>query len=436
MNGIGTNTKIIIPGPRSGCFRPPVSKSDAHRLLIGASLSGSGTVPLDGEPSDDLLATVRCLRALGAAIREVRSETGRQLFFESSPARLQTDRDRPAELACGESGTTFRFLLPIAAAIGRDSVFRLSGRLPERPVADLAAALTANGAQIDRQGPLLFCSGRIRPGFYSVPGNVSSQFVSGLLFALPLLEGDSVLTVEGSPESAPYISMTEKVLSDCGIRLNKDISVSGIQYRIPGNQAYRAPDTAVPEADWSGAAPFFCIGACHASGVSADGLSESSLQGDRAILAILESFGARVLRSGKNIRVCRGRLNGIDVDASQIPDLVPALTALAAGAAGTTRILNASRLRQKESDRLKTTAAMLRAVGADILETGDGLTIRGKTVLAGGETDSFGDHRIAMAAAVAASFCTRPVTVLEAGCVSKSFPSFWTQFDRLEVFPL
>ena len=426
-------TKQILPGPRSGSFRPPVSKSDAHRRLLSAALSCSGSVLLDGTPADDLLATVRGLRALGAVIRETPADNG-QILFQTERAPDGTKQDpAPAELLCGESGTTFRFLLPVAAALGANALFRLDGRLPDRPVAELAAALEANGARITKTGPALRCSGRLRPGTYSIPGNISSQFISGLLFALPLLEGESVLSVEGEPVSAPYISLTERTLADCGIRWETERTGSSLRYRIPGKQIYRAPDLVRPEADWSGAAPFLCMGACHEAGVLAIGLNGDSLQGDRAILSLLQAFGAFADREEEGVRVRRGRLTATEIDASQIPDLVPVLAALASGADGTTVIHHAARLRQKESDRLRTTAEMLRTLGADVSETEDGLRITGKPFLTGGETDSFGDHRIAMAAAVAASFCRRPVSVRNAGCVSKSFPSFWTQFDRLEV---
>ncbi len=426
-------TKQILPGPRSGSFRPPVSKSDAHRRLLSAALSGSGSVLLDGTPADDLLATVRCLRALGAVIREAPADNGQILLqTEQAPGNTQQD-PATVELFCGESGTTFRFLLPVAAALGANALFRLDGRLPDRPVAELAAALEANGVRIEKTGPALSCSGRLHPGTYHIPGNVSSQFISGLLFALPLLEGESVLSVEGDPVSAPYISLTERTLADCGIRWETERTGSAFNYRIPGNQIYRAPEFVRPEADWSGAAPFLCMGACHEAGVLGCGLNDHSLQGDRAVLSLLQAFGAVVERKEDGIRVRRGRLTATDVDASQIPDLVPVLAALASGADGTTTIHHAARLRQKESDRLRTTAEMLRALGAAVSETDDGLRITGKPFLTGGETDSYGDHRIAMAAAVAASFCRRPVFVRNAGCVSKSFPSFWTQFDRLEV---
>ncbi|MBO4366531.1 MAG: 3-phosphoshikimate 1-carboxyvinyltransferase, partial [Clostridia bacterium] len=374
-------TKQIKPGTRSGSCRPPVSKSDAHRRLLSAALSGSCGVLLDETPADDLLATVRCLRALGADIRETADENGR--IFLRMEKKPETASGSTAELLCGESGTTFRFLLPVAAALGIHTLFRLDGRLPDRPVGELAATLEANGAVIQKNGPEVFLSGRLRPGVYAVPGNISSQFVSGLLFALPLLDGESVLSVDGEPVSAPYIALTEQTLSDCGIRRETERTGSAWSYKIPGNQIYRAPGTVRPEADWSGAAPFLCMGACSDTGILAEGLNENSLQGDKAILPLLQAFGTLACLEPDGIRVRRGRLTATDIDASQIPDLVPVLAALASGADGTTTIRHAERLRLKESDRLQTTAAMLSALGADISETEDGLRITGKPCLPG-----------------------------------------------------
>ena len=422
-------TKKIIPGPRSGSFTPPVSKSDAHRRFLSAALSDVPSVLACGPLAEDLQATLRCLASLGADIQT--GEDGRIRFLSPINRSASSSALPDAELPCGESGSTLRFLLPVSAAIGRNVLFRLEGRLPERPMSELIRSLREHGASIEQDGSLLHCTGRIQPGSYRIPGNISSQFVSGLLFALPLLDGESALTVEGPLESSPYVRMTEHTLRDCGIRWDFAQTLSAIRYRFPGEQRFRAPARPALETDWSGAAPFFCLGACHPSGVKGFGLSETSAQGDKKVLDILEAFGADVLRTAESVLVRRGTLTATDIDASQIPDLVPVLAALASGAEGITRIHHAGRLRQKESDRLKTTASMLRTLGATLSETEDGLLIEGQSFLEGGETDSFGDHRIAMAAAVAASFCRNPVFVRNPGCVAKSFPSFWAQFDQL-----
>ena len=421
-------TVTLFPGPRSGFAEVPVSKSLTHRYLLASALS-SGVQTLRCLPlSDDLSATVRCLRALG--IRAVPDENG---TFLSVSGALSA-HNGAAELDCGESGTTLRLLLPVCAALGIETVFRMGGRLPDRPLGALTEELNAHGAQISKDGSDLICRGRLRPGAYRIPGDVSSQFVSGLLFALPLLEGDSTLEITTPVESAPYVAMTENVLSECGPRAES----SGEErfFRIEGRQSFRAPANPEIEADWSAAAVFLCAGATSRDGVTVPGLNEISLQGDKDVLPILRSFGAEILFRDGCASVRRGELTGHPVDASQIPDLVPVLAAVAAGARGETVFTRAARLRRKETDRLKTVSAMLNGLGADVRETDDGLIVRGRRSLRGGTVSSFGDHRVAMAAAVAAQFCEEPVILEGAECVSKSFPSFWDRFSGLKPDPI
>ena len=410
----------IIPGPRTGSVRVPCSKSRAHRLLIAAALGREPvSVECDGI-SRDIEATAACLAALGAGI----TRTG-------SGYRVEPIRSIPADevsLPCGESGTTLRFLLPVAGALGIRAVFRREGRLPERPLAPLDRELTAHGMELTPDGALLRCAGRLTPGAYELPGNVSSQYVSGLLMTLPLLDGESTLAVTGKVESAAYITMTEQVLSLAGIELRK----STADYSIPGGQRYALPPAVRVEGDWSSAAFFLCMGAMSENGVTVAGLDPDSEQGDRAVLEILTRMGAEVRWSGSGVTVRRGELHGTLIDAAPVPDLIPALSAAAALATGETRIINAARLRLKESDRLESTAAMLRAVGGGVEELSDGLVITGRDRLDGGSADTQGDHRIAMAAAVAACGCTGSVTVDGAECVAKSYPGFWEDFSALK----
>ena len=341
----------ILPGSRAGTVTAPASKSHAHRLLLCAALSRAESRIRCGTLSRDLLATVNCLRALGAEIRE-----------EGDALRVTPLREPPAGAAllpCGESGTTLRLLLPLAGALGARVCFRREGRLWQRPLSPLDRELCDHGMRFAEDGELLYAEGSLRPGDYRLPGNVSSQFVSGLLLALPLLEGESRLAVTEPVESAAYIRMTEDALRLGGLRFAKEKWT----YSIPGGQrpalsgAYRA------EGDWSNAAFFLCMGALGEEGVRVRGLLEASSQGDRAVLELLRGFGARVETGEDGVLVRRGTLRGLVIDAAPIPDLIPVLSVLAAGAEGETRIVNAGRLRLKESDRLKTTAALLRGLG-------------------------------------------------------------------------
>lgn len=437
--------RTITAGPRTGQVAIPASKSYAHRLLICAALSGSECrLACDGI-SRDIQATADCLRGLGASV-DIRPDgtiiicptdacngcaseghTGHMIGTEDRAADDTNMIREICELNCGESGSTLRFLLPIAAALGRASAFIMAEGLARRPMDELVKVLSTHGVKIVKQGVRLTCEGQLTPGEFSIPGNVSSQYISGLLFALPLLGGDSVLKVTGDIESRAYITMTEETIRSAGIVFDKKDDV----YYISGNQRYHLAETAKVEQDWSNAAFFLCMGALSEQGITIGELPLESSQGDREILEILRGFGADIVTEGSAVTVRRKCLTGQTVDASAIPDLVPTVSALAACAEGTTRIVNAGRLRIKESDRLSTTFAMLAALGADITELPDGLVIHGKKSLAGGTVDAANDHRIAMAAAVAACACESEVVVLGAECVAKSYPDFWKHFDAL-----
>ncbi len=412
----------IQPGTRSGSVFVPSSKSMAHRLFIAAALSGRPCLLSCNGLSKDILATIDCLRSLGSMI-----ESRENNLFHISP--LSPSPNQQCHLPCNESGSTLRFLVPIIGALGCKAVFSMADGLARRPMDALLAVTEAHGLHIEKGTNELLCEGHLRAGAYEIPGSISSQYVSGLLFALPLLDGESTLQITGQIASQDYITMTEKVLEKAGIRFEKE----GNTYRIPGEQTYHLTGQAVIEADWSNAAFFLCMGAMSESGITVNGLSLNSPQGDRKILSILRSFGAEIEGTENAVTVRRGKLCGQSIDASAIPDLVPTVSALAACAEGTTQIVNAGRLRYKESDRLATTSAMLSALGADIAETPDGLIIHGKPQLIGGTVDAANDHRIAMAAAVAACACEKPVCVAGAECVDKSYPIFWNHFEELEV---
>lgn len=406
----------IHPGCLQGVVEPPPSKSDAHRALIAAWLAGdqdwSGVSGLPAVLSDDLAATCRCLTALA---------DGQQV------------------LDCGESGTTLRLLVPLAAALDPDGyepsgrgkpVYRASrvtftggGRLPERPLETYRMLLGRAGADLvfPDQGSLpLELAGCIRPGLYQVPGHISSQYLSGLLFALPLLPGDSRIELTSPLESAPYVAMTLRTLSCFGIAVHE----TGSGYDVPGRQKYRPAAYAI-EKDYSQAA-FWLTANYLGSRLQVAGLPADSAQGDRAIEALLADFS-------------RGR-TAYEIDAAQIPDLVPILAVAAAGTPAVTRISHAARLRFKESDRLESTAALLQAIGIRASVEVDGLLIQGTGtsghqtgagLFAGGEVDSLGDHRIAMAAAIAALRSVQGIVLHHAEAVRKSYPDFFHDFIRL-----
>jgi 3-phosphoshikimate 1-carboxyvinyltransferase len=331
-----------------------------------------------------------------------------------------------AVLDCGESGSTLRFLLPVCAAIGAEARFWRHGRLPERPLSPLKEELAAHGLTLCEDGAYLLTSGRITAGDYRIAANVSSQYITGLLLALSLLDKPSTLTLTGKIESAPYIKMTGDTLARfCAAPQKRDAV-----YLIGGYKKFplRSPETLTPEGDFSGAAFPLSLGAVGTHAVTVTGLTFPSLQGDSAILSLLARFGAGVKIKGNAVTVSPAPLMAIDIDATDIPDLVPVLAVVATAASGTTRITGASRLRLKESDRIASTAALLRSLGADVEELEDGFLIRGGKPLHGTRTDTANDHRIAMSAAVASLLTREAVVIPDAECTKKSYPTF---FDDL-----
>ena len=375
------------------------SKSMAHRYLICSALSEGVTGVRCETRSDDVSITAGCLRAAGAEISY--SDGGYYVGKVSSAVR------RP-HLDCGESGSTLRFLLPVMGALGCGAVFVRGARLTVRPIAALAEEMRRHGCTVSGEaGEELRVGGKLLPGYYQLPGDVSSQFISGLLFALPLC-GDSTLEVTGKTESEPYIGMTLSALETFGVKITRRENI----FYIPKAE-YSAPASLAVEGDWSAAA--FWMTAEHLGvPVTVTGLSENSLQGDRRIKEELE----KLRDAGK-----------IYIDAADIPDLVPVLSVAAAARDGMTVIYNAARLREKESDRLESVRKMLSALGGTCTVTGDGLRITGGA-LHGGTVDAGGDRRIAMAAAVA-SVAAGDVTVEGAEAVSKSYPAFWEDFRKL-----
>jgi len=362
-------TLTLHPAKLQGEIAAMPSKSDLHRLMIGAWLAGQDitTLPII---SDDIAATRDCLLA-------------------------------NCTLNCRESGSTLRFLLPLMAALGRTVTFTGEGRLPERPLEPLLSLLRANGVTIQGDTLPLTISGQLQPGRFELPGNVSSQYITGLLFALPLLPGNSEIILTSPLESAGYVEMTVRTLNKFCVF----VEPSQIGWFVHDWSLYKPATSLAPEGDWSNAAFWL------AAGVNVVDLDKNSAQPDRKIVQLLQNLG--------------------DMDAAQCPDLVPIMAVVYALRPGEHRIYNAARLRIKESDRLAAMAQNLKALGAEIEEQPDGLKIHGSKTLRGGTVDSFGDHRIAMAMAIAALYCDTSVTLHGAEAVAKSYPHFWADYQRL-----
>ena len=396
-----------------GVFTAIPAKAEAHRALLAAALADAPTRILCPVSNDDIDATVRSLCALGARI------TADDEGFSVEPL---PDYSTGAVLDCGESGSTLRFLLPVAAAVCSDAAFIRRGRLAARPLDALCTALAAHGVQIVPGEPLR-TKGLLTGGAFTLPGNISSQFASGILFALPRVGG--TLTLTGKIESRPYIAMTVRTLRQFGIGVEE----KGDVFTVP-RQKPRSPGVLRVGGDWSDAAFFLAMGVLGKEPVAVAGLAPDSPQGDRAIVDILQTMGAKLVQKDGIVTAYPSALHGTEIDAADVPDLVPVLAVAAPAAAGETRIYNAARLRLKESDRLASVCALLTALGGRCSATDDGLLLTGAP-LQGGTVCSCHDHRIAMSAAVAAVLCTEPVTVRDAQAVQKSHPAFWEDYRRL-----
>lgn len=416
-------TLRIEPGSLSGTLRVPSSKSMGHRALICAALA-EGTSQVEGvSVSRDILATCDCLRQLGAKITSQEETGGRTHFTVEGCRPHQTG----TVLDCGESGSTLRFLIPLAALCREPFTFVGSGKLGSRPLEPYEAIFRQQGLVFQkgsaRDNFPLTVQGPLRPGAFSLPGDVSSQFISGLLFALPLLPGDSTLEITGKLESQSYIALTLSALKQYGITIeHQDYR----QYRIPGNQQYRHREGAV-EGDYSQAAFWLTAGMLGRT-MTLLGMDPDSLQGDKAIIPILQKMGGQVVFEGNKLISRPADPVGTTINAADCPDIIPVLTVAAALSEGHTEIIHAERLRLKECDRLKAMATELNKLGAKITERPDGLSIDGVVELTGGIVDCWNDHRIAMSLAVASILCREPLTLVGTECVAKSYPEFWQDF--------
>lgn len=394
---------IISPSRLAGEIPAIASKSQAHRLLICAALADRETVVRCATDSADITATASCLAAMGAELERT-SDAYIVRPIAAPPAHPVID--------VGESGSTLRFLLPVAAALGSRTEIVMHGRLPERPLSPLWEQLEAHGAVLSRPtADTILVDGRLTGGGFRLAANVSSQFISGLLFALPRTGAASHIDLEGVLESASYVDMTRRAQALFGIRS----VLSQSACTVPPDQSYVSPGEVAVEGDWSNAAFWICADRMLGGTLSITGLDPDSPQGDRAV-------------EQASLRIAAGSAS---IDCRDIPDLVPVLSVLASVSPGQTRFYNAGRLRLKESDRLKTTAALLTALGGKVEELDDGLVVTGTGSLRGGEVSAANDHRIAMCAAVAALACREPVILHGAQAVNKSYPAFWDDYARL-----
>ncbi len=398
----------------------PPSKSMGHRAIICAALaSGNGrTLIKSPGKSQDIDATIGAMEALGFRFQRA----GDDISAVDQGGEVKQTVD------CGESGSTLRFLLPIAAALGKAVTFTGRGRLMERPLDAYAEIFEKSGVNFTWEKGGVSVSGRLRSGGYSLAGDVSSQFVSGLLLALPMAMGDSEILLTTPLESRAYVDMTIDMMARFGVFVQQNER----GYSIRGNQRYTPVNSCEVEGDYSQAA-FFLGAAALGWDVSCAGLDENSLQGDRAILKVLEEMGAKITRKGGIISVSAQELKAVTVSAAQIPDLVPPIAALCCFCRGESKIVDAARLRIKESDRLSALARQLGALGADIQELPDGLVIRGKDMIRGGSADACNDHRIAMAVALASLRCNEKVNLTGWQSVKKSYPNFWADFEKEDM---
>ena len=366
------------------------SKSQAHRMLICAAFSNNETTLLCPETNRDIEATADCLRALGADI--LRTECGYSVFPMSVLPKT-------AVLNCCESGSTLRFMLPIVGALGVDATFQMDGRLPQRPLSPLWEEMERMGCTLTRPtASTIQCTGKLKPGAYSIDGSVSSQYITGLLYALCLMDKKSTLDITGTVQSTPYIDLTRNAITLFGGHF--------------GGKGFHTPGYVTVEGDWSNGA-FWLAAKELGCDLDIQGLNANSVQGDRAVVELLSHLS-----------------NGnATVSAADIPDLVPILAVAAAARKGAV-FTDIQRLRLKESDRVASVMAMIENLGGKAEATEDTLTVHG-TGLAGGTVDSVNDHRIAMSAAIAATICTKPVTIFGAEAVNKSYPRFWEEYARL-----
>ncbi|WP_033828833.1 3-phosphoshikimate 1-carboxyvinyltransferase [Bacillus andreraoultii] len=417
----------VLPKKLTGSVKVPPSKSMAHRAVICAALSNGVSKITNIDFSDDMIATIQAMESFGAKITKQTDELEViGIFHETAGKENQGENT----IDCNESGSTLRFVIPISTLFPGPHRFIGRGKLGERPLDTYYKIFEQQGVAYQyREGELnLVVDGKLQSGLYEVEGNVSSQFITGLLFTLPLLDGDSTIVITTELESKGYIDLTLSAMKDFGIEVvNNDYK----EFFIKGKQKYKARDYRV-EADYSQAA-FFLVANALKNEVVMHDLNLDSLQGDKEAIEILERMGMGLReKDGGFVGEADDRLIATTIDGSQCPDIIPVISLAAALSDGTTEIINAGRLRIKESDRLHATTTELNKLGANITELEDGLVIEGVSQLNGGvEVWSHKDHRIAMMLAIASTVCNEPIIIKDYEAVSKSYPNFWQHFKQL-----
>ena len=416
----------IKPSPLKGEIRVPPSKSMSHRAIICSSLSQGVSIIDNIILSDDILASLEAMKSFGVeiGISEL-DENGICKLTIVGRGKLKLTNN---QIDCKESGSTLRFLIPMAGLLGERITYIGRGKLLERPLDTYYEIFEDQGiSYINDNGKLpLSIEGELKPGTFRVKGNISSQFITGLLFVLPLLKGDSKIIITTDLESRGYVDLTLDMLKKFSIKVeNKDYR----KFYIRGNQKYKARNYRV-EGDFSQSA-FFIVAGLLGEEIICKGLNMDSLQGDKVILDIVRHMGGNIAMENNFIKISKSNTKAMTIDVAQCPDLVPILAVLGGLSKGRTRIINAQRLRIKESDRLKAIATELNKLGANIRELEDGLEIDGVEELEGGRVSSWNDHRIAMALAIASIKCKSPLIIENSGAVEKSYPNFWKDFVKL-----
>lgn len=414
--------KIIIkPKLLKGNIVVPSSKSLGHRGIIAAALSRGISRVYNIQLSKDIEATMELMKELGAVV----NIEDQNLYIDG---RKMFSYEKKLDLRCRESGSTLRFLIPLALTKDGDYIFHGEGKLISRPLEPYYEIFEEKGIKYSREedGLPLKVSGKLTSGTYRVRGDISSQFITGLLFSLPILEGNSRIQITTKLESKGYIDLTLDILKDFGIEIENN---NYKEFNIRGAQKYNSRNYYV-EGDYSQGA-FFLVAGALGSSIVCSGLNKDSLQGDKVILDILEAMGCNVEESEEGIKVKPSKTKGIEIDASNCPDLVPILTVLASLSEGETKIVNAKRLRIKECDRLHAITKELNKLGANIIELEDSLIISGVNELKGGEVDSHNDHRIVMALAIAATRARGNVIINNPRAVEKSYPNFFKDYFKL-----
>ncbi|WP_423190430.1 3-phosphoshikimate 1-carboxyvinyltransferase [Alkalibacterium sp. f15] len=415
----------IEPVKLKGPVTVPPSKSLAHRAIICASLAKGRSEIKNIQYSDDITATIEGMQMLGAVIQKNEGSLSIEGIKDYAPTQGRT-------INCNESGSTLRFLIPLATLFEGETHFTGQGKLGTRPLATYQAIFEKQGLKYESSntGKLdLTVEGSLQPGAYEVRGDVSSQFITGLLLTLPLLGATSEIRMTTPLESEGYVDLTLSMLESFGIHIEFDKERQ--LFSIEGNQVYRAQDVTI-DGDYSQAA-FFLSARALGNLVSVEGLNERSLQGDRAIVSILEQLGGVQPNNNKGMNIFAEQLT-IDqtIDGAQCPDIIPIVALVAALSSGKTKIINLERLRIKESDRLEATQKELAQLGADIEVDGDSLVIKGVDSLKGNTSVwSHKDHRIAMMLAIASTVCEAPIIIKDTECVAKSYPDFWDIFEQL-----